>query len=94
MIDEDKDEGTVVSGRSFSLLLVGIALVFIGIAIIVASVVLNGTGSIGGVILIGPIPIVFGAGPQAGWLIVIGVALTIISLVLFLILNRRTRRFS
>ena len=44
--------------------------------------------------MIGPIPIVFGAGPEAGWLIAIGIILTIISIILFLVLNKRARRFS
>jgi uncharacterized membrane protein len=68
-------------------------LIFIGIAvIIVATVLLGGSGIVGGVILIGPIPIVFGAGPEAGWLITVGAVITIISLVLFIALNRRVRR--
>ena len=95
MLSEDRDEGIAVSGRGFGLLLLGIALVFAGIAVIVvATVVLGGSGSVGGVILIGPIPIVFGAGPEAGWLIAVGIAFTIISVALFLVLNRRARRFS
>ena len=95
MLSEDRDEGITVSGRGLGLLLLGIALVFIGISVIVvATVVLGGSGSVGGVILIGPIPIVFGAGPEANWLIAVGGALTIISLVLFLVLNRRARRFN
>jgi uncharacterized membrane protein len=74
-------------------LLLGIALVFIGIAVIVVvSVVLSGSGSVGGIILIGPIPIVFGAGPDAGWLTVIGIILTAVSVISFLILNRRQKK--
>lgn len=92
MLSEEENEGITVSSRGFGLLLLGIALVFIGITVIVvATVVLGGSGSVGGVILIGPIPIVFGAGPEAGWLIAVGVVLTIISVVLFLVLNRRAR---
>lgn len=91
--EEAKDEGICVSGRLLGFLFLGVALVFVGIAIIVvASVFLGGSGSVGGVILIGPIPIVFGAGSDAGWLIAISIILTAISLVLFLIMNRRQRR--
>ena len=76
-------------------LLLGLALVFVGVAVlVVASVVLGGSGSVGGVILIGPIPIVFGAGPDAGWLIGISIILTVVSLVLFLVMNKRRERFS
>ena len=91
--EQDEDEGIAVSSRLLGLVLLGITLVFVGIAvIIVASIVLGGSGSVGGIILIGPIPIVFGAGPEAVWLIAISVILSVISIVLFLIMNRRVRR--
>jgi uncharacterized membrane protein len=90
--EEDKEEGFAVSSRLLALLLAGISLVFVGIAIIVVASIVLGSGSVGGVILIGPIPIIFGAGPDALWLIIIGVIISIISIVLFLVLNRRTRR--
>lgn len=93
MLNKNEEEDTVVLGKGSVLLLVGLALVFIGIAVIVvATVLLGGSGSVGGVILIGPIPIVFGAGPEAAWLIAVGAVITIISLVLFISLNRRVRR--
>jgi uncharacterized membrane protein len=91
--EEIDDEGISVSNRLLGFLFLGIALVFVGIAVLViASVVLGGSGSVGGVILIGPIPIVFGAGPDAGWLIVISVIITIVSVVLFLVMNRRSNK--
>ena len=92
--EEAEDEGIGVSRRLLGFLLLGITLVFVGVAVlVVASFVLGGQGSVGGVILIGPIPIVFGAGPDAGWLIVISVILTVVSVSLFLVLNRRNRTF-
>jgi uncharacterized membrane protein len=91
--EEAEDEGIGLSGRLLGFLLLGIALVFVGIAVImVVSVVLGGSGSVGGIILIGPIPIVFGAGPDTGWLIVINIVLTAVSIILFLILNRRQKK--
>jgi uncharacterized membrane protein len=93
--DEEEGGGIAVSSRLFTLLLAGIGLVFAGIAVIIAaSIVLGGSGSVGGVIFIGPIPIVFGAGPDAVWLIAVSVILSVISIVLFLVLNRRARRIS
>jgi uncharacterized membrane protein len=93
LTEEDTNEGFSVSSRLLTLLFLGITLVFIGVAVIVvASVVLGSSGSVGGVILIGPIPIVFGAGPDASWLIGVSVVLTVISLVLFLVFNRRAQR--
>ena len=90
---ENQEGGAAGSGRFLWLIFLGVALVFVGIAVlIVAWMASGGSGSVGGVILIGPIPIVFGAGPDAGWLIALGVALSLISLVVFLMLNRRARR--
>ncbi|MCL5949775.1 MAG: DUF131 domain-containing protein [Candidatus Bathyarchaeota archaeon] len=92
---EAEDDVIGISSRLLGFLLLGITLVFVGIAVlIVASAVLGGSGSVGGVILIGPIPIVFGAGTDAGWLIAISIILSVVSVVLFLVMNRRARRFS
>jgi uncharacterized membrane protein len=95
IVDEAEDDGISISNRLLGFLLLGITLVFVGIAVlIVASFVFGGSGSVGGVILIGPFPIVFGAGPDASWLLAISVILTVVSVILFLIMNRRARRLS
>jgi uncharacterized membrane protein len=97
MVEDDKendaeDEGFAVSGKVYWLLIFGFILIFVGFAVMVISALVSGgSGSVGGVILIGPIPIVFGAGPDAGWLILIGVIITVISVGSFLVLNRRSR---
>jgi uncharacterized membrane protein len=94
-VDEAEDDGISISSRLLGFLLLGITLVFVGIAVlIVASFVFGGSGSVGGVILIGPFPIVFGAGPDAGWLLAISVILTVVSVILFLVMNRRAKRLS
>jgi len=91
---EAEGEGISISNRLFDFLLLGIALVFVGVAVlVVASLVLGGSGSVGGVILIGPIPIVFGAGSDAGWLIAVSIILTVVSIVLFLLINRPAKKF-
>jgi uncharacterized membrane protein len=90
--EETRDEGIGLSSRLLGFLLLGIILVFGGIAVLVVASLVFGGSSVGGVILIGPIPIVFGAGPDAAWLIAISIILTVVSVVLFLIMNRRTRR--
>jgi uncharacterized membrane protein len=94
MLNKEDESGELsVSGRLFGFLLLGITLVFVGIAVLViASVVLASSGSVGGVILIGPIPIVFGAGPNSTWLIIISVTLTIAIVALFVLLSRRARK--
>ena len=74
----------------FWLLILGIVLVFVGvIVLVVIASIFSGSSSSGVVVFIGPFPIVFGSGPKATWLILIGVILSVISLVLFLVMNRR-----
>jgi uncharacterized membrane protein len=92
---ETEDEGINVSSRIFGFLILGIALVFIGIAILViASFSSNSPGSAGIVIFIGPIPIAISSGPSAGWLLLIGIILAALSIALFLVINRRIEKFS
>jgi uncharacterized membrane protein len=87
---ETGDEGIPVSSRLFGFLILGIALVFVGIVVlVVVSVVLGSSGSVGVVIFIGPFPIVFGSGPNADWLILIGLILAVLSVVFFLVMKRR-----
>jgi uncharacterized membrane protein len=87
---ETGNEGIPVSSRLFGFLILGIALVFVGIVVlVVVSVVLGSSGSSGVVIFIGPFPIVFGSGPNADWLILIGLILAVLSVVFFLVMKRR-----
>jgi uncharacterized membrane protein len=92
--DKTEVEGVAVSSRLFGLVVLGLILVFVGVAVIVAASVFAGGGSssVGGVIFIGPFPIVFGAGPDAIWLVALGIVLAIVSIVLFLVMNRRVKR--
>ena len=87
---ETEDGGIAVSSRLLAFLILGVALVLIGIVVlVVVSVVFSSSTSIGVVIFIGPFPIVFGAGPNAAWLIIIGIILVVLSVVLFLVMRRR-----
>ena len=88
--NESEDEGIPVSKRLFLLMIFGVALVLVGIVVLaVFSLSFGGSTSTGVVIFIGPFPIVFGSGPNATWLILIGIILAILSVVLFLVMNRR-----
>ena len=90
--EENEDGGIEVPSRLFNFLILGIALVFIGIVVlVVVSMVLGGSGSVGVVIFIGPFPIVFGKGPDAVWLILIGITIAVLSIALYLIMNRRVK---
>jgi uncharacterized membrane protein len=93
LIEKDENGEIGVLGRLFGFLLLGITLIFVGIAVlVVASMVLGSSGSVGGIILIGPIPIIFGAGPNSTWLIIISLILVLLSLALFVLLSRRARK--
>ena len=87
---EDKKE----SGRAnwvFWIISAGLILAFVGALIMVLAMVLSGSGSTsgGGVIFIGPFPIVFGFGPDAGWLIAVGIIIAVVSLVLLWVMRRK-----
>jgi uncharacterized membrane protein len=67
------------------------ALVFIGmIVMMIASFTQShGQTSGGAVILIGPIPIILGSGPESTWLIALAAIITMIALVVFLLARRK-----
>jgi len=88
---EEDEEGVPVSSRFLMLLFFGFALVIVGvIVVIVAAVISGGSGSFGGVIFIGPFPIVFGAGPDGVWLVTTAIVIAVLSIVVFLIMRRRS----
>ena len=87
---ENEEEGIAVSGRVFGFLILGIVLVFVGVVVLaVASLFSSGSGSVGVVVFVGPFPIVFGSGPSAGSLILIGIILAAISVIFFFVMRRR-----
>jgi len=74
------------------LFLIGFVLIFAGIVVLIIASALQGNVdiSVGGIVFIGPIPVVFGAGPNAFLAIVLAAILTIIGFIVFLWL-RKTR---
>ncbi len=91
---ETVEEGTTVSSKFFLFLILGFVLVVVGIAVILVATVLYGGGpaSAGAVIFIGPFPIVIGAGPDVTWIVLFSIILAVLSVLVFLIMNRRMRR--
>ena len=88
--DEHEDEGIEVPSRLFWLLILGVALVLLGIVVLAVAFMFSGSStSVGAVVFIGPFPIVFGAGPNAALLIIIGVILAVLSVAVFVVMNRR-----
>jgi uncharacterized membrane protein len=78
----------------FLFLVLGFVLVFIGIIVVFIATVLYGGGSAsaGAVIFIGPFPIVIGAGPDVTLIVLFSIILAVLSVVVFLVMNRRLRR--
>ena len=76
------------------LALVGIAIVFVGFFVVLVGAFTSAgnSGSTGGFILVGPIPIVFGNGPNSGTLAILGTVITIAVVALYLVAFLRMRR--
>jgi uncharacterized membrane protein len=92
---ETVEEGVTVSSRFLLLLFLGFVLVVVGVAVILVASVLYGDGSVSGgaVIFIGPFPIVIGAGPDVTLIVLFSIILAVLSVVVFLVMNRKMRRF-
>jgi len=87
------EEGIELSGKLVWILLSGFTVILIGVILVAFASMLGGnSSSVGGIIFIGPFPIVFGAGPNAPWLIAIGVILAFIIFVLLFVMRRRIGR--
>ncbi len=87
---ESENDGVEVSGRFIAVLTIGFAIVIAGFAlIIISSLVGGGSANVGGVIFIGPFPIVFGAGPDAIWLVLISLVISVVMIVIFVLMRRK-----
>ena len=70
------------------LILLGIVLIFLGILVLMLSLWRTGEGrtEAGGVVIVGPVPIVFGTSQRiAATVMVLAIALTVVVLLLFLL---------
>jgi len=69
------------------LALFGVAIIFVGFVVVMAGIFTgpSGSSSSGGFILIGPIPIVFGSGPNAGTLAAVALVITVAMVALYLV---------
>ena len=87
---EGSDEGIQVFSKFFMLSMLGFAVVIIGIILVMAASLLGGSSaSVGGVIFIGPFPIMFGAGPNGAWLIGISIVISVVMILAFVLMRRR-----
>src|SRR5439155_26705599 len=71
---------------------VGVVLLFLGFAMIVLGSFAGSDATVGGFVLIGPIPIVFGSGKDAGLLAILSVAAGLIMITMVYLTLRQTRR--
>jgi len=69
-------------------------MVLVGMILIVAASFTQSHGAMSGgtVILIGPIPIILGSGPESSWLILLGAIMTVVAVMAFLLTRRKTYR--
>ncbi|TLY16435.1 MAG: DUF131 domain-containing protein [Thaumarchaeota archaeon] len=71
---------------------VGVVLLFLGFAMIVLGSFSGSNASVGGFVLIGPVPIVFGSGRDAGLLAILSVVAGLIVIAMVYLTFRQTRR--
>jgi uncharacterized membrane protein len=79
--------GVVRAVNRARLSLLGIGIIFMGFVVVAsgASLGSGGSSSTGGFILMGPIPIVFGSGPNSGILATVALAITVVVVAFYLI---------
>jgi uncharacterized membrane protein len=77
--------------KFLTLFILGFLTMFVGLMLVAISAIVSqgGSTSFGGIIFIGPVPIVFGAGPGAQWLILFAIILAVLNAIMFLILRRK-----
>jgi uncharacterized membrane protein len=91
--EEQEDSAIDIPSKLMAFIFLGFVLVLVGIIVLaIVALVFGVPGSVGGIIFIGPIPIVFGAGPDAELLIIISVVLAVLIVLIFMIMNRSLRR--
>jgi len=74
------------------LIVLGLILLFAGFAALAISFLTpNGQTGFGGIIIIGPIPIIIGYGREAPWLVLFSVILTIVCITAFVLLWKREK---
>jgi uncharacterized membrane protein len=80
----------------FTLFIVGFFIMAVGITILIAAAVLYGrnTTSSDAIIVVGPIPIVLGAGSEAPWMVLFAAILTVLSVIIFLIMRKQMKQSS
>jgi uncharacterized membrane protein len=87
-MNESEGQGEVWFKRFLALFIIGFFVVLLGVILLVAAAFLFGikNASAGGIIWIFPfLPIVFGVGPEAHWLILIAVLLALLCVLMLFV---------
>jgi len=92
MAEEEVQAETFWFKRFFTMFFIGFLIILLGVAFLVAAALLSGGGntSFGGVIFIWFFPIVFGAGPEAHWLILFAIILAVFGVILLFVMRKMT----
>jgi uncharacterized membrane protein len=80
--------------EAWKLYVLGLLVVLVGFAMVFVSAVTSSNASFGGVVFIGPVPIVFGSGPNSGVLVLISLATAVTMILVFFVsffIPRRTK---
>ena len=92
-VDGENEQESSFSSRLNWIFAIGFVLIFLGVLFIAAGAMFGGGSTSSGVVIfIGPLPIVFGAGPDASLLVLAAVLLAAASLVAFVVLHRKIGR--
>ena len=88
---EDAEVTSVPSVGLSWIIFASFAMVFVGMILMMIASFSEGrgSGSGGAIVLIGPIPVVLGSGPESTRMILIAAVITVIALVAFLLTRRR-----
>jgi uncharacterized membrane protein len=81
--------------RFLAMFFAGFLMTLLGVVFLVVAALLSGIGStsIGGIVWVFPfLPIVFGAGPEAYWLILVAVLLALLGVLMLFVLWRTSRK--
>ena len=91
MQNQEAEETSALNVAATWLLVSGFVLMFTGIILLIAATIIQGNMDIsgGGTVFIGPIPIIFGAGPNAFLVILLAAVLTIIGFLVFFWLRKK-----
>jgi uncharacterized membrane protein len=93
---EVKEETSTLNVAATWLLVSGFILMLTGITVLIIASALQGNMNIsgGGIVFIGPIPVIFGAGPNAYLAILFAAVLTISGFLVFFWLRRKSYKGS